>query len=226
MLFCGSCRPRSLWGPKRFQAPNAPAPRLLTALLAVSASATPARPAAPEPVPSSHTLIVTAQDNGSSLILRPGETLQVVIGGTDGVLVAFDNVQGVAQIAQLGEGGKQAVVIPLMQADAGFIQHAKDPSQAGANLGGEADALGLTPREGHGGPIQAEVIKAHVAWVNSADDDDYLPPHSIDQRLQAIQAQPNALWAAGYFDGDSNEIAQIMGAGPNNLAVAAGSPPG
>jgi hypothetical protein len=81
-------------------------------------------------VPSSHTLIVTAQDNGSSLILRPGETLQVVLGGTDGVLVVSDNVQGVAQIAQLGEGGKQAVVFLLMQADAGFIQHVKDPSQA------------------------------------------------------------------------------------------------
>ena len=162
MLFCGSCRPRSPWASKRFQAPIAAAPWLLTAPLVVSASATPARPAVPEPVRSSHTLIVTAQDNGSSLILRPGETLQVVLGGTDGVLVVFDNVQGVAQIAQLGEGGKQAVVFPLMQADAGFIQHVNDPSQAGANLGGEADALGLTPREGHGGPIQAEVIKAHV----------------------------------------------------------------
>ena len=37
----------------------------------------------PEPVRSSHTLSVTAQDNGRSLILRPGETLQVVLGGNE-----------------------------------------------------------------------------------------------------------------------------------------------
>jgi hypothetical protein len=37
----------------------------------------------PGPVHSRHTLIVTAQDNGSSLILRPAETLQVVLGGNE-----------------------------------------------------------------------------------------------------------------------------------------------
>jgi hypothetical protein len=37
----------------------------------------------PEPVRSSHTLTLTAQDNGSSLILRLGETLQVVHGGNE-----------------------------------------------------------------------------------------------------------------------------------------------
>ena len=90
MLFCGSCRPRSPWASKRFQAPIAAAPWLLTAPLVVSASATPARPAVPEPVRSSHTLIVTAQDNGSSLILRPGETLQVVLGGNAGTGYGWD----------------------------------------------------------------------------------------------------------------------------------------
>jgi inhibitor of cysteine peptidase len=41
-------------------------------------------------VRSSHTLIVTAQDNGSSLILRPGETLQVVLGGNAGTGYGWD----------------------------------------------------------------------------------------------------------------------------------------
>jgi hypothetical protein len=50
--------------------------------------------------------------------------------------------------------------------------------------------------------------------VTSADDDDLLPPHSIDQRLQAIADQPNALWAAGYLSENSSEQPQIMQAGP------------
>jgi hypothetical protein len=37
----------------------------------------------PGPVRSSPILTLTAQDNGSSLILRPAETLQVVLGGNE-----------------------------------------------------------------------------------------------------------------------------------------------
>jgi len=58
------------------------------------------------------------------------------------------------------------------------------------------------------------LVVARGAWVTSADDDDLLPPHSIDQRLQAIQGQPNALWAAGYLSENSSEQPQIMPAGP------------
>ena len=68
------------------------APRLLTALLVATASATPARPAAPEPVRSSQTLIVTTQDNGSSVILRQGETLKVVLSGNAGTGYSWDLV--------------------------------------------------------------------------------------------------------------------------------------
>ena len=107
-------------------------------------------------------------DDMAAVDAGAGANIDEVIGGTDGVLVVFDNYQSVAQVAQLGEGGKQAVVIPLVQADAGFIQHVQDSSQAGADLGGEANALGLTAREGHGGPIQAEVIQAHVQQKTQA----------------------------------------------------------
>ena len=58
------------------------------------------------------------------------------------------------------------------------------------------------------------LVVARGAWVTSADDDDLLPPQSIDLRLQAIRDQPYALWAAGYLDGNSCEETQIMSAGP------------
>ena len=58
------------------------------------------------------------------------------------------------------------------------------------------------------------LVVARGAWITSADDDDLLPPHSIDQRLQAIADQPNALWAAGYIKEKSDPEPQIMPAGP------------
>ncbi len=58
------------------------------------------------------------------------------------------------------------------------------------------------------------LVVASGAWVTSADDDDFLPPNSIDQRLQAIKDHPNALWAAGYIKIISNEEPEIMSAGP------------
>ncbi|MEY4806029.1 MAG: hypothetical protein RLZZ206_418 [Cyanobacteriota bacterium] len=73
MLFRSSWRRRSPWGLERLRAPIAAAPRRLTALLVATASTTPAKPAAPQPVRSGQTLTLTAQDNGSSLILRPGK---------------------------------------------------------------------------------------------------------------------------------------------------------
>ena len=51
-------------------------------------------------------------------------------------------------------------------------------------------------------------------WITSADDDDWLYPHSIDQRLSALQAQDGALWAAGYCTADVKNDPEVMAAGP------------
>ena len=90
------------------------APRLLTALLVATASATPARPAAPEPVRSSQTLVVTTQDNGSSLILRQGETLRVVLSGNAGTGYSWD-LEGhdPSRVEALGQESRQAPGPPL-----------------------------------------------------------------------------------------------------------------
>jgi len=47
-------------------------------------------------------------------------------------------------------------------------------------------------------------------WITSADDDDRLPPHSIDQRLAALAADPDILWAAGYLSEPSRRDQEIM----------------
>ena len=114
MLFRSSWRRRSPWGLERLRAPIAAAPRLLTALLVATASATPAKPAAPEPVRNGQTLIVTAQDNGSSLILRQGETLQVVLSGNAGTGYGWDlEHHDPSRIKPLGMESRQTPGPPL-----------------------------------------------------------------------------------------------------------------
>ena len=51
-------------------------------------------------------------------------------------------------------------------------------------------------------------------WITSADDDDLLPPQSIDQRLAALNRQPGALWAAGYLTDASRRHLEVMAPGP------------
>ena len=70
------------------------------------------------------------------------------IGCTDHVFVMLNHQHAVANVAQMFEGVDQAVVVALVQADAGFVQHIHHASQTRANLRGQADALRLSARQG------------------------------------------------------------------------------
>ena len=78
----------------------------------------------------------------------------------------------------------------------------------------QATIIGSSRSIGQAACRNLGLVVARGAWITSADDDDLLPPHSIDQRLQAIADQPNALWAAGYIKEKSDPEPQIMPAGP------------
>ena len=62
-----------------------------------------------------------------------------------------DHNHAVAQIAQAFEGGEQAVVVALVQADGGFVQYVHHTGQAAADLAGETDALCFAAGKGFGG---------------------------------------------------------------------------
>lgn len=103
--------------PDQIRGPIATALRLLAALLVATASATaaaPAQPAAPEPLRSNQTLILTAQDNGSTVILRQGETLQVVLSGNAGTGYGWDlERHDPSRMEPLGMESRQAPGPPL-----------------------------------------------------------------------------------------------------------------
>jgi hypothetical protein len=50
-----------------------------------------------------------------------------------------------------------------VEADAGFVEDVEDADEAGADLGGEADALGFAAAEGAAFAVEREVAEADVA---------------------------------------------------------------
>src|SRR5262249_6627040 len=60
------------------------------------------------------------------------------------------------------EGGEQARVVAVVQADRGLVQHVEHAREPRADLRGEADALALAAGERAGGARQRQVIQADV----------------------------------------------------------------
>jgi len=60
------------------------------------------------------------------------------------------------------------------------------------------------------------LVIARGGWITSADDDDWLYPHSIDKRLAAINGHHGALWSAGYCTDDCKIDPGIVPAGPSS----------
>ena len=56
----------------------------------------------------------------------------------------------------------QPVVVALVQADARLVEDVEDADQAGADLGGQPDALGLAAGQRGRRAVEREVVEAHV----------------------------------------------------------------
>ena len=91
-----------------------------------------------------------------------GADVDDVVGGDDGVLVVLDDDDGVAEVAQVPQRLEQAVVVALVQADGGLVEHVEHAGEAGADLRGEADALAFAAGQRAGGARQGEIIEADV----------------------------------------------------------------
>ncbi|MDT4798782.1 hypothetical protein FQZ97_314200 [compost metagenome] len=85
-----------------------------------------------------------------------------IVGETDCILVVLDHDHRVAQVAQVGKGRQQAFVVALVEADGGLVEDVHDPHKAGADLAGQANALGFAAREGVRAAIQGQVIEAYI----------------------------------------------------------------
>jgi hypothetical protein len=102
--------------------------------------------------------------------LDPGPRAQVddMLGPADGLLVVLDDDDGIAPGLQSGERVEQQGVVPRVQADGRLVQDVADPLQVGAELGGEADALGLAPGQGWCPAVQAEIAEPDLRQEGQA----------------------------------------------------------
>src|SRR5699024_10434571 len=107
-------------------------------------------------------LVVAGVHDVPAVLPGTGTDVDDPVGGQDGVFVVLDDDQGVAQVTQPGQGVQQTAVVPLVQADTGFVQYVQHAHQARADLGGQPDPLGFAAGEGgrcagHGQVAQADV---------------------------------------------------------------------
>src|SRR3712207_5630515 len=74
----------------------------------------------------------------------------------------LDDEHGVAEVAEALQRDEQAVVVALVEADRGLVEHVEDAGEAGADLAGEADALALAAGESAGGAVEIQIIEADI----------------------------------------------------------------
>ena len=91
-----------------------------------------------------------------------GADVDDVVGLADRLLVVLDDDHGVAGVAQVLQRGQQPVVVALVQADRGLVEHVEHAGEAAADLAREADALALAAGEGAGVAGERQVVEADV----------------------------------------------------------------
>src|SRR5688500_3996860 len=74
----------------------------------------------------------------------------------------LDDEDGIAEIAQARKRVEEAIVVALVEANAWFVQDVEHADKAGADLRGEANALGFAAAERAAFAIQREIAETNV----------------------------------------------------------------
>ena len=116
----------------------------------------------------------------------------------------LDHDHRVAQVAQVDERLDELVVVPLVQADARFVEDVEHPGQARADLRGQADALGLAAGERPGLAVERQVAQAH-AVEKEQPLADLLEDRPGDGRLPVVELE-GFEFADQLFDGHAGDV--------------------
>ena len=119
----------------------------------------------------------------------------------------LDDDDGIADIAQAFEGGEQALVVAVVQADRGLVEDVEHADQPRAYLRGEADALGLAAGEGVGAAVQGEIAQAHIAHQLQATAD-FFERFCGDEGFGVCEFD-GVEEVAGFLDGDGGQLRHI-----------------
>ena len=86
-------------------------------------------------------------------------------------LVVLDHDQGVSLVAEVVHDFCQAVDVPVVKSDGGFIEDKKGLGESRAEAGSEIDTGNFSAREGSRGSVQSEVAEADLAEIVKARGD-------------------------------------------------------
>ncbi len=140
-----------------------------------------------------------------------GAEVEDVVGFADGVFVVLDDEDGVAEVAEVFEGGDEALVVALVEADGGFVEDVEDAAELGADLGGEADALAFAAGEGGGAAVEGEVAEAYGVEEFEALDD--LALEAVGDDAVAAGEVHVARGGEGAFEWEGGEVGDGEGFG-------------
>ena len=92
-------------------------------------------------------------------LARARTEIDHVVGMADGLFVVLDDQDRIAQVAQGFESLDQALVVALVQADRGLIEHVEHAAQPRADLRGQANALAFAAGERRGIAVQRQIAE-------------------------------------------------------------------
>ena len=104
----------------------------------------------------------TAGHDASAVNAGGGADIDDVIRGQHRIFIVFYNDDRVADIPKVVERFNELGVIPLMKADAGFVQNIENPHQRGTDLSRQANPLGLAAGKRSAAAGEGHVIEPHI----------------------------------------------------------------
>ena len=93
---------------------------------------------------------------------RTGAHIHDEVRSAHGVLVMLHHDQGVADIPQMLQSSQKLIIVPLVQADRGFVQNIQHAHQGGTDLGSQPDSLALAAGESTGRAGKGQIAEAHI----------------------------------------------------------------
>src|SRR3989338_5401243 len=102
------------------------------------------------------------RDHLAAVDARARPDVHQVVRGANGLLVVLHHNDGIAEIPQFVQGLDEFSVVPLMEADSGFIQNIQRPHQPRTDLGSEPDALGFPAGKRARFAVQGEIFESDV----------------------------------------------------------------
>ena len=93
---------------------------------------------------------------------RAGAHIHDIVRAAHGILVVLDHDDGITEVPQVLQGRNELIVVTLVQANAGLVQHIEHAGQRTADLGGEADALAFAAGQGASRAGQGQVVQTHA----------------------------------------------------------------